>query len=710
MDAKNPKLRLDEILLREGLVSEEQVREALMRQKAYGGKFGSQLLYHRYIDEAGLVKALGIQFGCEGVVLSDKEIPDLLLQMIPKKVAQARRVIPFDYDTEENVLMIACGDPTDTNLVNELNFVARGKKVKLYVAVEIALETAIARYYLGRDITLKDNLLLEIPDVATATDKIEIPVEPAAAPEENRQTVLLLTDEMYAAPLLQSLFERDHYRVLISDSVEEAADLLTKHLFHTIFIKDTISGDYLGLIDRARKLSPRTIIRYYSAASSLLLDSDSVASVADLLMKNLDLFTSLLSSKAQLPENHGGRVGHYANRLCRKLGLPDKDRVMICNVAYIHNLARFYYSTDDIEDHRRVIQLTVKILASLDYDPVVVEMLRLMYVDLAGGYDQRLPIEVLGGNILTIVDIFCDSIPHTDRLSLDKLDTIKKRLRGLVGKLFLPEVVEALIEMLKEEALDVTAGFRLGQVMIYAEDLSLLQLLELRLRNEGFGTVSHTAPEGFLDLYRRSEPDIVILAVPGHSEQAAAFIGRLKEDGLAFDRKPVFLLVERAAVADLTYLLERGIEDVIPVDDNLDLLVTKVRKFQVRTHQGKSDIDAGPSSGARGRLADMNLIDLIQALGPGRKTVRITIQADTPESPTLAIHLDNGRIVHAETEELDGAAAIYEGLAWTDGSWLVEPVTGEELPEANIHESNESLLMEGCRLLDERVKTGHLLS
>jgi hypothetical protein len=106
----------------------------------------------------------------------------------------------------------------------------------------------------------------------------------------------------------------------------------------------------------------------------------------------------------------------------------------------------------------------------------------------------------------------------------------------------------------------------------------------------------------------------------------------------------------------------------------------------------------------------MNLIDLIQALGPGRKTVRITIQADLAGTPTLVIHLDNGRIIHAETQELEGAAAIYEGLAWTDGSWLVEPVVTEDLPEANIGESNESLLMEGCRLLDERVKTGHLLS
>ncbi|MDD4052355.1 MAG: DUF4388 domain-containing protein, partial [candidate division Zixibacteria bacterium] len=132
-------------------------------------------------------------------------------------------------------------------------------------------------------------------------------------------------------------------------------------------------------------------------------------------------------------------------------------------------------------------------------------------------------------------------------------------------------------------------------------------------------------------------------------------------------------------------------------------------KFQVGTHQGRTDTGAVRTAGARGRLADMNLIDLIQALGPGRKTVRITVQADKPGTPTLTICMDRGKIIQAELQDRVGAEAVYEGLTWADGSWLAEPTTAEELPEPNIQESNESLLMEGCRLLDERVKAGHLL-
>ncbi|HUU45834.1 MAG TPA: hypothetical protein VM118_08885, partial [Acidobacteriota bacterium] len=158
---KPPRRRLDEILIEEGLVSEADVTEALLRQKAYGGKFGSQVLFHRHIDEAALVRALSIQFGCKGVVLGGREIPDDVLRMIPRKVCLSRRVLPYAYDADTETLKIACEDPGDPDLERELSFVAGGRKVQLYVSAELALNTALARYHLGRNVSLEDSLLLE---------------------------------------------------------------------------------------------------------------------------------------------------------------------------------------------------------------------------------------------------------------------------------------------------------------------------------------------------------------------------------------------------------------------------------------------------------------------------------------------------------------------------------------------------------------------
>jgi len=712
MSRETQKLRLDEILVKEGLISEAQIKEALMRQKAHGGKFGSQLLYHRYIDEAGLVKALATQLGCEGVVLAKRDIPKLVIKLIPKKVAVARKVIPFDYDPEKNLLKIACEDPTDQNLMDELNFMAQGKEIKLYVAAELALNTAIAKHYMRRDVSLDDNLLLEIPDEVTKTGNVPIPALDGAAQEvsDYRGAVLLVTDEEYSGPLLQSILERDNYQVVMTDSADDAIDILSDRQFHSVFIKDTVAGDYIDLIDRLRKTSPRTVVRYYETSSALVLNEDATATEGDLLIKSLDLFTSLLSSKSKLPTNHSGMVGQYVDKLCRKIGLPDKERLTITCGGYIHDLAKFYYHTEGNRDHRATIRLTGKLLASLDYSPVVIGMLRSMYMDLGGKYTKRLPIEVLGGNILTIVDLFCDHIPPDGRLSLDKFNAIKKKFRRGVGRLFFHEVVEAFIILIQEETLQLRTVERASQVMIYAGHSNSLYAVEIRIKHEGFRTVSEHSLGSFIDLFQRSRPDMVVLLLPGKPADVLGLVQDLTTKGLDFKKTPTFLLVDSSSTSRLTKLLERGIEDIIALDGSLDLLIVKMRKAWDRIQaEDKETSEGEQSNGSRGRLSDMNLIDLLQALGPSRKTVRITITAENSDDGRLIIYLDQGNITFAQFKDKTGPEAVYEGIAWTDGSWTVEPVLAESLPESNNQLPNESILMEGCRLLDEKVRAGQLL-
>lgn len=712
MAAKTHKLRLDEILVQEGLISEAQIKEALMRQKAHGGKFGSQLLYHRYIDETGLVKALTRQFNCEGVVLSKVEMKESVLKLIPKKVAIARQVIPFDYDPENNLLKIACEDPTDQNLVNELNFVTRGKEVRLYVAAELALNTAIAKYYLGRDISLDDNLLLEIPDEATETGKNADASSDGATEvaDAHRDTVLLVTDEEYSGPLLQSILERDNYHVIITDSADDAIDMIGDREFDSVFIKDTVPGDYIDLIDRLRKISPKTTVRYYDSASSLLLNKDGAAAEDELLVKGFDLLTSLLSSKYKLPTNHGGIVGQYVDKLCRKIGLPERERLMITSAAYLHDLAKFHYCPENAQDPRETIKLTARLLESLNFSPVVIGMLRSMYIDLGGKYTKRLPIEAFGGNILTTVDLFCENVSLNVRLSLDRFDAIKKKMRDLVGKLFLGEVVEAFISMIQEEILQSQTMEKTSQVMMYASDSDLLWAVEMRAKQEGFRTVTERSLDSFVDLYRRSQPDIIVLLLPGKPGEVANCVKELATKGIDYKKMATFLMVDGSAVAGLTRLLEKGIEDILALQENLDLLMVKMHKVQERiqaeTHRAGAEKCSGRS---QGRLADMNVIDLLQALGPSRKTVRITISRGNDSEDKLMIYLNRGNITYARLKERVGADAVYEGIAWTEGTWIVEPISAENLPPPNNELSNESILIEGCRLLDEKVKAGQLL-
>ncbi len=707
------RIRLDEILVKEGLISEAQIKEALMRQKAHGGKLGSQLMYHRYIDEAGLVRALAIQFGCEGVVLSPLNIPEAVVKLIPSKVAVARRVMPFDYDPENNLLKIACETPTDQSLINELGFVARGKKIKLYIAAELALNTAITRYYQGRNITLEDRLLLEIPDDATGGDNDDTVVQSedaTAETEKSQPEILLVTDEEYSGPLLQSLFERDGYQVTVTDSADEAIEITESKSFKAVLIKDTVPGDYIDLIDRLRKSSPSTSVHYYESVSSLILASNAPSGEPSLLDKNLELFSSLLGLKSEHPDNHAGAVGSYVDRLCAQMKLPVKDSSVITNAAYLHDLSRHYYQDDGSRDQKSWIALSAKLLASLEFSPVIVGILKSMYKDLDNKYTKRLPIEVLGGNILTIVDLYCETINVHEKLSLDRFDAIKKKCRELSGRLFLPEVVESFIAMLQTEVLHDQAIGKYGQIMLFARNAGMLYPIERRLQNEGFRTISQLSRDSFIDLCKRSDPDMAILILDGDFNTIEQFVEGLEKDGVPVTAHPTFLIVPGHAAKSMTPLLDRGIEDIIPGDVSLDMLVSKLRKVQNRLQLQDSQLmsDQQTSAGSHGRIADLNLIDLLQALGPSRRTVKITVTSPS-DGRELIMYLANGNISYARLGDLEGAQAVYEAITWAEGSWSVQPVSTDELPPANNSRRNEDILLEGCRLMDERVRAGRLL-
>jgi DNA-binding response OmpR family regulator len=522
------------------------------------------------------------------------------------------------------------------------------------------------------------------------------------------QQVLLVTDETETAPLVRALLEQDGFNVTITDSADDAIDMAGNHSYYAVFVQDTVPGDYLDLIDRVRKISPRTRVRYYEQFSTMILNDDVVDRESIMLSNVLNLFTSILSSKDKLTSNHSGTVGQLADRLCRELGLPDQERMTIITAAYLHDLADFYYGPQDAEGYREKVQLTAKLLESLNGSPVVVAVLKSMYVDLKGKYTKRLPIEILGGNILTIVDLFCENSVPDHRMSYETFEAIKTRINDAIGKLFLTEVAEAFIAMIQKDILNLQPGSKYGQVMVYSDDYDILGSIEERLQYEGFRVLVEKSVDSFVELFHRSRPDIMLLLLNEEARSIESFIDRLARDGIDFHDIPTFLLVERSLTSQLTSLFAKGIEDVISLDASLDLLIIKMSRIQsqLETKASKQIEIQQEEAVTKGRLADMNLIDLLQALGPSRKTARISIATPTIVEP-LEMFLLEGRIVFAILAESTGAEAVYEAVGWNDGSWRVETLSPDNIPEHNNDLPNESILMEACRRFDEKQRDLH---
>ncbi|MEE8576188.1 MAG: hypothetical protein V3T31_02935, partial [candidate division Zixibacteria bacterium] len=631
MSQKSSTLRLDEILLAEGLVTEGQIKEALDYQRQHGGKIGSHLMRNNYIDEASLVAALSKHFDCDGVVLSEMVLTEEVLSMLPYELAIARRAIPFAFDDKTKTLKLACDDPNNEKLSAELQYATGASKVKLYVAAELALKSAIAGHYVVTGPFAGKRL----DDSSPTSPAVE---EETGEPEEfdldflsdNRplEKVLLVTDDHESGEKMLSLLKSQACEAEKLDSADDAIDRIQKEAFDTVLIKDSVPGDYIDLIDRLRKISPGTNVQYFESASSLLLGKNDYRRETDLMVQNLELFTSLLDTNFGHHDRHASIVGQYVNRLCEYLGLRAKERQLITTAAYLHDISKYYYGPHEMPDSPRgQIDLTIKHLSSLDHDPVVIEILRSMYINLRGKYTQRLPIEVLGGNIITIVDIFCENVGADGKITFERYEAMRKKFEELTGKLFLVEVSRGFLDLVNSEVLHAPEEVKYGQVMIFGEETAEVERIERSLRSEGFHTIGRNTYTEFIELFSRSRPDMLVLVASGEPIRMMSLVEDLMMRGIDVASLPTFVLADTRMAASLTDMFDRGIEDIIIQDEKLELLAIKLRKAhtQIESQLSPSDLPPAAMTGTRGNLSDMNLIDLLQAMGPSRKTARLTI-------------------------------------------------------------------------------------
>ena len=181
-----------------------------------------------------------------------------------------------------------------------------------------------------------------------------------------------------------------------------------------------------------------------------------------------------------------------------------------------------------------------------------------------------------------------------------------------------------------------------------------------------------------------------------------AQVKELKNLNIDLKKTPTLILAPQKDSGELTPLLEWGIEDILDCECDPDRVALKINKIWTRIEMYANSTESGDSSlESRGRLQDMSLIELLQVLGTGGRTTRIQVSTSEHTNDKLEIYLNRGQIVYAQYNDLQGAEAIYVGITWDSGVWTLEPITEEHISGHNNQLSNEAILLEGCRLLDE---------
>ena len=160
--ATAPGDRLGDLLIREGLITKEQLDKALQEQKNNGQRLGYNLVKMGFVQETEITKMLARQYRMPAVDLARFEVDPKIVKLVPADVALKHLVLPLK--REGRTLTVAMADPTNLSVLDDLKFITR-YDIFPVIAGEYTLRTALDKYYEQVDQQL-DSLLKDIEEEA----------------------------------------------------------------------------------------------------------------------------------------------------------------------------------------------------------------------------------------------------------------------------------------------------------------------------------------------------------------------------------------------------------------------------------------------------------------------------------------------------------------------------------------------------------------
>ncbi|HEU5193029.1 MAG TPA: ATPase, T2SS/T4P/T4SS family [Methylomirabilota bacterium] len=169
---------LGQMLVQDGILTDEQVAAALERQRKTKERLGQVLIEMRLIDEEVLLKYLGAQFRKEAITRPELAGLDLdVVKLIPEEVARQHRVIAAERNGRR--LIVATADPLNVVAIDDLRR-ATGLDIDFRIGPGAAIQEAIERTYRrmisteGIDEALRQDLGLSVGVNPAAEEAVDV--------------------------------------------------------------------------------------------------------------------------------------------------------------------------------------------------------------------------------------------------------------------------------------------------------------------------------------------------------------------------------------------------------------------------------------------------------------------------------------------------------------------------------------------------------
>lgn len=192
MDFGRKKIRLGDLLVNSKIITHNQLATALEAQKGTGKKLGEVLVDEGIVTEEDIARALSSQLGMELVDLTNINVDQDVLQLVPANVLKKNKVFPFAYhEGNMNVILVAMADPLDMYAQDDISIVT-GCQVEPVVATTRNIMLAIDKHY-GQD---EVDSALEAYAKEKKLGNIGLEIDLSNQEEINSSPIVMLVNEM----------------------------------------------------------------------------------------------------------------------------------------------------------------------------------------------------------------------------------------------------------------------------------------------------------------------------------------------------------------------------------------------------------------------------------------------------------------------------------------------------------------------------------
>jgi CheY-like chemotaxis protein len=690
--------RLDKIFLKMGSATEEQITRALSRQRSYGGRLGENLVELGIITEKQLLAALSEQFRIPTATPEAGDVAIEILKRLPEGMVLEDLILPLAWNEGQKILTLAVADPGAQAAMLRAKEAMEAEKVRIVLAPERVIADLGLRFMSGEGAEAegRGGPRIELPELFDLEEAGRSELEKKAEDPERR--VLMISSGALLKNFLPPVFLREGIELMVASEATEAAEEIGQGRVEAVLIASDMVEKFSGWVKAGEVSEPDVDVTVFP-------------SVSESLLKNPVGYEIMVRSlRAAVQALADFRCAHYGT--CPAYGLIVHDVEFLAHTHRISRVARdglhlaahlllpaeCEYSPDPVgsaepfKAFSSSLELATRIRFPWRLDAALDACHALFSGRATPASRGKWSREVhVAAQLLAIVWYRHNHVLLDTGNEEEAMIFLRSTLRDKAGKLATLESIEAYLSFIQERG-GATAMEGPRQVLLVGGE-RISRALSKELSRLGCQVVETQDLADAQTLAQRSPPGAIVIDHAEFPEEVGRFVRIVRLDG----NIPLYVLTDSTDPTLVLNLLDIGANDVFGPTHEFDLMAARLN-HAIRSQARQATTGQAGSGQFSATFEVFSFFDLVQTLGHGFKSVRIDLSRSADEQAIL--FMKKGRLVHAIAGDHSGAEAVYRVITWEDeGEFTVHLET--DFPEATIHESTESLLMEGCRLLDE---------